>query len=75
MVATPSNLTPRLMFVISNKSGTVSSDRKKMSQAITNGMAKPATNPYGDGTASRKIVNVLREIEINAKLLNKEMAY
>lgn len=37
--------------------------------------ARSATNPYGDGTASRKIVNVLKEIEINATLLNKEMAY
>jgi 4-phytase/acid phosphatase/peptide/nickel transport system substrate-binding protein len=25
-------------------------DRKKMSQAITNGLAKPATNPYGNGS-------------------------
>ena len=25
-------------------------DRKKMSQAITNGMAKPASNPYGEGS-------------------------
>jgi peptide/nickel transport system substrate-binding protein len=25
-------------------------DRKKMSQAITNGLAKPASNPYGDGS-------------------------
>ena len=25
-------------------------DRKKMSQAITNGMARPASNPYGDGS-------------------------
>ncbi len=25
-------------------------DRKKMSQAITNGLAKPATNPYGEGS-------------------------
>src|SRR6202163_2752636 len=25
-------------------------DRKKMSQAVTNGLAKPATNPYGDGS-------------------------
>jgi GDP/UDP-N,N'-diacetylbacillosamine 2-epimerase (hydrolysing) len=37
--------------------------------------ARLASNPYGDGTASLKIVNVLKEIEINAKLLNKEMAY
>jgi peptide/nickel transport system substrate-binding protein len=25
-------------------------DRKKMSQAITNGLAKPASNPYGEGS-------------------------
>ena len=25
-------------------------DRKKMSQAITNGLARPTTNPYGDGS-------------------------
>ena len=25
-------------------------DRKKMSQAITNGLRRPATNPYGDGS-------------------------
>jgi 4-phytase/acid phosphatase/peptide/nickel transport system substrate-binding protein len=28
----------------------MSLDRKKMSQAITNGLARPATNPYGDGS-------------------------
>ena len=37
--------------------------------------ARLASNPYGDGTASGKIVKVLKEIEINARLLNKEMAY
>ena len=25
-------------------------DRRKMSQALTNGLARPATNPYGDGS-------------------------
>jgi 4-phytase/acid phosphatase/peptide/nickel transport system substrate-binding protein len=25
-------------------------DRKKMSQAVSNGLARPATNPYGDGS-------------------------
>jgi peptide/nickel transport system substrate-binding protein len=25
-------------------------DRKKMSQALTNGLSRPATNPYGDGS-------------------------
>ena len=28
----------------------MSIDRKKMSQAIANGLARPATNPYGDGS-------------------------
>src|SRR5665213_2140674 len=28
----------------------MSIDRKKMSQAITNGLTRPATNPYGDGS-------------------------
>jgi UDP-hydrolysing UDP-N-acetyl-D-glucosamine 2-epimerase len=37
--------------------------------------AKKAVNPYGDGHASERIVRVLREVEINQRLLNKEMAY
>jgi GDP/UDP-N,N'-diacetylbacillosamine 2-epimerase (hydrolysing) len=37
--------------------------------------AKQAQNPYGDGNASRRIVDVLKNIEINQKLLQKEMAY
>jgi UDP-hydrolysing UDP-N-acetyl-D-glucosamine 2-epimerase len=37
--------------------------------------AKKAVNPYGDGHASERIVRVLREVEIDQRLLNKEMAY
>jgi GDP/UDP-N,N'-diacetylbacillosamine 2-epimerase (hydrolysing) len=37
--------------------------------------AKVARNPYGDGKASQKIVNILNAIELNQKLLQKEMAY
>jgi UDP-hydrolysing UDP-N-acetyl-D-glucosamine 2-epimerase len=37
--------------------------------------AREVQNPYGDGTASNKIVNILKGIEINQKLLQKEMAY
>jgi UDP-hydrolysing UDP-N-acetyl-D-glucosamine 2-epimerase len=37
--------------------------------------AKQARNPYGDGRASERIVKVLKEVEINQRLLNKEMAY
>jgi UDP-hydrolysing UDP-N-acetyl-D-glucosamine 2-epimerase len=32
-------------------------------------------NPYGDGTASAQIVDVLREVEINTRLLQKHMTY
>ncbi|MBU1976223.1 MAG: UDP-N-acetylglucosamine 2-epimerase (hydrolyzing) [Nanoarchaeota archaeon] len=32
-------------------------------------------NPYGDGTASKKIAKVLEEVEINYKLLNKQITY
>lgn len=37
--------------------------------------AKKAVNPYGDGKASERIVRILREVQINEKLLNKEMTY
>jgi len=37
--------------------------------------AKLAVNPYGDGHASERIVEVLRTISIDEKLLNKVMAY
>jgi len=37
--------------------------------------AKNSINPYGDGNASKRIVKVLKTIEINEQLLNKEMAY
>jgi UDP-hydrolysing UDP-N-acetyl-D-glucosamine 2-epimerase len=37
--------------------------------------ASLATNPYGDGMASSRIVETLRNLEIDGTLLNKEMAY
>lgn len=37
--------------------------------------AKTARNPYGDGKSSRRIVDVLKNVEISDKLLNKEMTY
>jgi GDP/UDP-N,N'-diacetylbacillosamine 2-epimerase (hydrolysing) len=37
--------------------------------------ARSVCNPYGDGTASQKIVNVMKNIEIDKRLLYKEMAY
>jgi len=38
-------------------------------------VAAAAVNPYGDGHASARIVEVLRQIEIDDRLLNKVMAY
>ena len=37
--------------------------------------ARSSLNPYGDGHASERIVKILKELEIDPKLLNKEMAY
>jgi UDP-hydrolysing UDP-N-acetyl-D-glucosamine 2-epimerase len=38
-------------------------------------IARQSFNPYGDGKASMRIVEVLKSIEINEKLLRKEMTY
>lgn len=37
--------------------------------------AAGSINPYGDGRSSEKIYRILKEIPIDSKLLNKEMAY
>jgi len=37
--------------------------------------ARCVSNPYGDGTASQKIVNIMKNIEVDRRLLYKEMAY
>jgi len=37
--------------------------------------ARLAKNPYGDGCASQRIVDVLKNIEINDKLMLKELTY
>ncbi len=48
-------------------------DRKKMSQAITNGLARPATNPYGDGSWVKcKDDGALPEDQEKAKALIKD---
>jgi GDP/UDP-N,N'-diacetylbacillosamine 2-epimerase (hydrolysing) len=38
-------------------------------------IARESINPYGDGMASPRIVEILQSIEINEKLMQKEMAY
>ncbi len=37
--------------------------------------ARKSVNPYGDGHASERMVKILKTVEINDRLLNKEMAY
>ncbi len=37
--------------------------------------AKSSTNPYGDGSASEKIVHILKNLEVTEALLHKEMTY
>jgi UDP-N-acetylglucosamine 2-epimerase len=38
-------------------------------------IAKASNNPYGDGRSGERIVEVLKNISIDQKLLNKEMTY
>ncbi len=38
-------------------------------------IALASSNPYGDGKSSQRIVDVLKTIEINEKLLRKEMTF
>ena len=33
------------------------------------------SNPYGDGKSSPRIVDILLNLEINSKLLNKQLTY
>jgi len=40
-----------------------------------NNRLKKCTNPYGDGNSSQKIVNILKKIKINNKLLDKINTY
>src|SRR4029077_18915534 len=48
-------------------------DRKKMSQALTNGLARPASNPYGDGSWVKCKDDGARPEDVNkAKALIKE---
>ena len=47
-------------------------------KAMTNefqAQSKKSKNPYGDGYSSKRIVEILKNISIDSKLLNKEMAY
>ena len=36
---------------------------------------KSCVNPYGDGYSSERIVEILRNIEINEKLIDKQITY
>lgn len=48
--------------------------QKAMSPAFR-AAAKKCVNPYGDGHSSERMVKILKDLEINDQLLNKEMAY
>ncbi len=48
--------------------------KKAMSKEFQN-IAKHCSNPYGDGNASQRITEILKNIEVSPWLLNKEMAY
>jgi GDP/UDP-N,N'-diacetylbacillosamine 2-epimerase (hydrolysing) len=48
--------------------------KKALSQEFK-GQLKNCSSPYGDGKSSERIVKILKEIEINDKLLNKKLTY
>ena len=48
---------------------------KRATSAAFVAQAKTSKNPYGDGKASSKIVDILKNVEINEKLLFKELTY
>lgn len=52
-------------------------DTDKIVEAIDTAIGKTdkAESIYGDGTASKKIIKVLEEIDINKDLLNKQITY
>lgn len=57
-------------------------DSNKIEAAIKKALTKEfreslvsMKNPYGDGKASQRIVDILKNLEINEKLLNKSLTY
>ncbi|MFX0059054.1 MAG: UDP-N-acetylglucosamine 2-epimerase [Candidatus Hodarchaeota archaeon] len=60
----------------------VSFNYHEIKKAIQKGISKEfkhfcqnVINPYGDGTASEKIIEVLENLELNEKLLEKKLTY
>lgn len=57
-------------------------DRKKIVRAVKQAMSQPfkkivqkAKNPYGNGTAGKRIAAVLATIDINKRLIQKKLTY
>lgn len=57
-----------------DRSAIVAAIRRATSSAFV-ARARASRNPYGDGTASARIVQTLKTVKIDERLLNKEMAY
>jgi UDP-hydrolysing UDP-N-acetyl-D-glucosamine 2-epimerase len=60
----------------------VDHDTEQIESAINNALSeefkqkiKGMKNPYGDGNASGKIVDILKSVDINQRLLNKKLTY
>ncbi|MFH1189210.1 MAG: UDP-N-acetylglucosamine 2-epimerase [Candidatus Omnitrophota bacterium] len=53
----------------------LSAIRKALFDKDFKGRLKRCINPYGDGRSSERIVKLLEETDINARLLNKEITY
>ena len=57
-----------------NKADILEGIQKALSAKFQKQAAK-SVNPYGDGRSSEKIYRILKEVSIDPKLINKEMAY
>ena len=53
----------------------IAATKTALEDAMFRGIVDQCKNPYGDGTASVRIAGVLREVEIDARLLQKHMTY
>lgn len=64
-----------VIFVDYNKNQIVEAIDKSINDIEYRNKVKSAINPYGDGNSSEKIVKILSEIDLNSKLVHKNITY
>jgi UDP-hydrolysing UDP-N-acetyl-D-glucosamine 2-epimerase len=64
-----------VIFVDANRDEIKKAIKKVLNDIKFKRKVANCSSPYGDGNASKRIVKVLREIEINGTLLRKQITY